>query len=217
MAYDLEEQEQLDTFKAWWKQYGNLISWVVIIALVGYAAWTAWNTYQRNQSSQASQLYEELLKSADAKDNVKAQRAASDLEAKFGSTAYAQMAALVAAKSASDAGDIKVAKEQLRWAIDHGDVTEYKSLAKIRLAGIALDEKSYDQGLALLNGEFDAQLAAEVADRKADILVAQNKLAEARESYQLALDKSDRKNPARELIELKLSAVGGSANTVVSK
>ena len=33
MAYDLEEQEQLATLKGWWKQYGNLVSWVVIAAL----------------------------------------------------------------------------------------------------------------------------------------------------------------------------------------
>ena len=36
---DLEEQEQLDQLKAFWKQYGNLVSWVLIVVLGGYAAW----------------------------------------------------------------------------------------------------------------------------------------------------------------------------------
>lgn len=212
MAYDLEEQEQLATLKAWWNQYGNLITWLLIIALAGYAAWTGWNYHQRNQAGQAAQLYEELQKAVAAKDNAKVQRAATDMEEKFGGTAYAQMAALTAAKAAFDASDLKAAKAQLQWVIDKGRDDEYKALAKIRLAGILLDEKAYDDGLKLLSGDFPAQFAGAVADRKGDILTAQNKIDEARSAYQTALDKTDEKNPARQLIQLKLDAIGGASD-----
>ena len=57
MAYDLEEQEQLDSIKAWWAKYGNLVTWALIIALAAYAGWTGWNTWQGRQSAQASVLY----------------------------------------------------------------------------------------------------------------------------------------------------------------
>jgi predicted negative regulator of RcsB-dependent stress response len=211
MAYDLEEQEQLATLKAWWKQYGNLVTWLLIIALAVYAAWNGWNYYQRNQAAQAGQLYEELQKGVAAKDNARVQRAASDMEAKFASAAYAQMGALAAAKSAFDAGDLKTAKAQLQWVVEHGLNEEYKALAKIRLAGILLDEKAYDEGLKLLSGEFPEQFAGAVADRKGDILVAQSKIDEARAAYKLALDKTDDKSPARQLIQLKLDAIGGAA------
>ena len=210
MAYDLEEQEQLATFKAWWNQYGNLITWLLTVALAGYAAWSGWNYYQRNQSTQASQLYVELQNAVTAKDNTKVQRAAADMQERFGRTAYAQMSALVAAKSAFEASDLKAAKAQLQWVIDKGADDEYKALAKIRLAGILLDEKSYDAGLAVLSGEFPAQFAAEVADRKGDLLFAQNKVAEARTAYATALEKSEQKNPGRQLIQLKLDALGGA-------
>jgi predicted negative regulator of RcsB-dependent stress response len=209
MAYDLEEQEQLATLKSWWKQYGNLVTWVLIIALAAYAAWTGWNTYQRNQSAQAAQLYEELQKGVAAKDNGKVQRAAADMADKFGRTAYAEMGALAAAKVAFDANDLKAAKAQLQWVIDKGRDEEYKAIARIRLAGILLDEKAYDEGLKLLSSEFPAQFAGSVADRKGDILVAQNKIEEARAAYQLALEKTDQKNPGRQLIQLKLDAIGG--------
>jgi predicted negative regulator of RcsB-dependent stress response len=211
MAYDLEEQEQLASLKAWWNQYGNLVTWVLILALAGYAAWTGWNYYQRNQVMQASQLYGELQNAATAKDNAKVQRAASDMTEKFGRTAYAQMAALIAAKTAFDANDLKAAKAQLQWVIDHGSDDEYKAIARIRLAGILLDEKAYDEGLKLLAGEFPEQFASAVADRKGDLLTAQNKLADARGAYQAALEKMDEKNPGRQLIQLKLDAIGGSA------
>lgn len=211
MAYDLEEQEQLATLKAWWKQYGNLITWLLIIALAGYAAWNGWNYYQRNQAAQAAQLYEELQKAVVAKDNAKVQRAATDMEEKFVGTAYAQMGALAAAKAAFDANDFKAAKAQLQWVIEKGRDDEYKALAKIRLAGILLDEKAYDEGLKLLSGDFPAQFAGAVADRRGDILTSQNKIDEARSAYQAALDKTDEKNPARQLIQLKLDAIGGAS------
>jgi predicted negative regulator of RcsB-dependent stress response len=207
MAYDHEEQEQLATLKAWWHQYGNLVSWLLIIALAGYAAWSGWGYYQRIQSAQASQLYEELQKAVAGKDNAKVQRIATDMTEKFSRTAYAGMGALTAAKSAFDANDLKAAKTQLQWVIEKGS-EEYKAIAKIRLAGILLDEKAFDDGLKLLSGDFPEQFAGVVADRKGDILVAQSKIEEARSAYKLALDKADRNDPGRQLIQLKLDAIG---------
>lgn len=209
MAYDLEEQEQIANFKAFWNRFGNLISWVLILALGGYAAYNFWNSHQRGKSAEASALYDELVTTAQAADNAKVQRIAADVENKFGGTAYAQMAALTAAKAAFDANDLKTAKAQLQWAIDHGN-DEYKSVARLRLSGVLLDEKAYDQALAILNAEFPPQFAAEVADRKGDVLVAQNKVAEARTAYQAALDKMDKKHPGRQIVQVKLDAIGGA-------
>jgi predicted negative regulator of RcsB-dependent stress response len=210
MAYDLEEQEQIANFKAFWGQYGNLISWVLIIALGGYAAYNFWNSHQRTQAAEASGLYDGLTEAVQAHDMAKVQRITGDIESKFDSTAYAPMAALAAAKAAFDANDLKTAKAQLQWAVDHGD-DEYKAIAKLRLSGVLLDEKAYDQALAQLNGEFPAQFASEVLDRKGDILLAQNKLAEARTAYQGALDKMAKNHPGRQVVQVKLDAIGGAA------
>jgi predicted negative regulator of RcsB-dependent stress response len=112
--------------------------------------------------------------------------------------------------------DLKAAKNQLMWVQEHGKTAEFKSLAKIRLAGILLDEKSYDDALKLLAGEFPTEMASSVADRKGDILVAQNKREDARAAYQLALDKGTDKNPDRQLILLKLDALGGSLSKSIA-
>jgi predicted negative regulator of RcsB-dependent stress response len=209
MAYDLEEQEQIANFKAFWNRFGNLISWVLILALLGYAGYNFWNSHQRGQAAEASGLYDELVNAAQANDAAKVKRITGDIEGKYGSTAYGPMAALTAAKAAFDANDLKTAKEQLQWAIDHGN-DEYKSVARLRLSGVLLDEKAYDQALALLNGDFLPQFAAEVQDRKGDVLAAQNKLAEARAAYQAALDKMDKKHPGRQIVQIKLDAIGGA-------
>ncbi|MEA5097491.1 MAG: tetratricopeptide repeat protein, partial [Burkholderiaceae bacterium] len=156
------------------------------------------------------QLYEEMHKAIVSNDNALALRAADDMRDKFGSTTYAQMAGMMASKVAMEAGDPKAAKTQLEWVASNAIDEEYKALAKIRLAGILLDEKAYDEGLKLVSGEYPEPFVALAADRKGDILVAQEKIDEARAAYQLALDKSDPKDPGKQLIQIKLDGIGGA-------
>ncbi|WP_332847892.1 YfgM family protein [Massilia sp. S19_KUP03_FR1] len=210
MAYDLEEQEQLASLKAFWAKYGNVLSWVVIAALASYAGYNYWNAHVRAQSTEASGLYDELLVSVAAKDNVKAQRITTDIKDKYGSTAYAEMAAMGAAKTAFDANDLKTAKVQLQWVIDHGD-DAYQAIARLRLAGVLLDEKAYDEALKLVAAVSAPQYAGLAADRKGDILAAQNKLADARTAYLAALSAMDKRDPGRQLVAFKLESIGGTA------
>ena len=210
MAYDLEEQEQIATFKAFWARYGNLITWVLILALGSFAAYNFWNSHSRKQSVEASALYDEQTDALAARDNAKSQRIASDIQSKFKRTVYAQMSALAAAKTAFEANDLKTAKTQLQWVIDNGN-DEYKSVAQLRLAGVLLDEKNFDGAIKLLDGKFLPQFAAEVADRKGDVLVAQNKIADARAAYVAALAAMGPKHPGSQLVRIKLEAIGGTA------
>ncbi len=213
MAYDLEEQEQIATLKEWWSKYGNLSTWVVIAGLAAYSGWNGWNYYQRNQAAQASVLFDELQTAVSAKDNTKVARVAGDIENKFGRSAYASLAALSAAKSFFDANDLKSAKAQLEWVVAHGS-EEHKNIAAIRLAGVLLDEKAYDEALKALAGAALPQFKTDVEDRKGDILAAQNKLEEARTAYKAALEAADKNNPGRQLIQLKLESIGGSVPEV---
>jgi predicted negative regulator of RcsB-dependent stress response len=210
MAYDHEEQEQIASLKAWWDKYGNLVTWLVTAFLLAYASFTGWNYWQRSQAAKAAVLYEELVKAVESNDAAKRTRASADLKDKFSGTAYAQMGALIAARAAFDASDLKAAKGELLWVSENGKNDEFKAIARIRLAGVLLDEKAYDEGLKVLSVDFPDQFVALVADRKGDLYFALNKLEDARASYQTALDKTEVKNPARQLIQLKLDAVGGS-------
>lgn len=210
MAYDLEEQEQLATLKAWWAQYGNLVTWVLIIVLAAYAGWNGWQYYQRNQAAQAALLYDELQKARAAGDQPRIQRVATDMLERFGRTSYSDMAALSAAEAAFEANELNAAKGHLQWVVDNGGDEANRALARVRLAGILLDEKAYDQALKVLDANTSEQFAGLVADRRGDILVAQGRIEDARAAYQLALEKIDPANPGRELIRLKLDAIGGA-------
>jgi predicted negative regulator of RcsB-dependent stress response len=67
-SLDLQEQEQLDALKAFWKQYGNLVTWVIILALGAFAAWNGWNWWQRDQGAKAGAMFEELDRAVAAGD-----------------------------------------------------------------------------------------------------------------------------------------------------
>jgi predicted negative regulator of RcsB-dependent stress response len=209
MSYH-DEQESIESLKAWWARWGNLTTWIVLAALVVAAGFNGWNYWQRRQAAEASGLYEQVQKAAAANDKATMARAAGDMEDKFGSTPYAQMTALAAAKTLYAAGDTAGAKAQLQWAVDHAKDDEYKQIAKLRLASLLLDEKAYDAGLALLSGTTVDAFKGLVADRRGDLLAAQGKTDDARAAYNLALDglsKDDQS--ARQLVQFKLDALGG--------
>ncbi|MBP0593159.1 tetratricopeptide repeat protein [Paraburkholderia sp. LEh10] len=208
MSYH-DEQESVESLKAWWAQWGNATTWIVLVALVAAAGWNGWNYWQRHQAAEAAVLYDQLQQATAGGDKATITRVATDMEDKFGGTAYAQMTALAAAKALYTAGDEPGAKAQLQWAIDHAKDDEFKQIAKLRLASLLLDEKAYDAGLALLNDPSDA-FKGVVADRRGDLLAAQGKRDDARAAYKLALDslpKSDAS--ARQLVQFKLDALGG--------
>jgi predicted negative regulator of RcsB-dependent stress response len=179
-------------------------------------AWKGWGLYQTKQSDQASILFGQVEIAIQDKDQARVTQIVSDLETNFSRTTYAQLAGLLAAKNAYDLNDLATAKAQLTWVQEHGKSKELVALAKLRLAGILLDEKSYDPALKLLAGDFPTELASSVADRKGDIFLAQNRLTEARAAYQLALQKSSDKHPNYRSIQLKLESVGGVSLIPVS-
>ncbi len=209
--YDLEEQEQIDSLKTWWKMYGNLVTGVVLAASVSVVGWQGWNWYQRSQSAQASAIYGVLEQAVASRDAQKVKAAAGELAEKFGRTNYASLGALLAAKQSFDAGDLKTAKAQLSWAADNGK-DELKDLARLRLAAVQLDEKAYDEALKQLDAAHAAAFDAHFQELKGDVLAAQGKKAEAKAAYKAALEKNEGKTgPARELLQQKLDSLGDAA------
>ncbi|MCM5571932.1 tetratricopeptide repeat protein [Burkholderiaceae bacterium FT117] len=211
MAYDLEEQEQLENLKAFWHKYGNFILTVVLVVALSWAGWRGWQWYQTNQSAQASQAYDQLREAAGAKDVGKVREAAGRIFADYGGTAWAQMAALVAADAYVEAGDAKAAKVPLQWAVENARDPAFRDQARLGLAAILLDEKAYDEALKLLAAPAEKSYAAAFADRRGDLLVAQGKPAEARAAYQEALGLLGNDSALRRLVQIKLDAIGGGS------
>lgn len=205
---DLEEQEQLDEIKHLWKKHGNWITWVLIIVLGSYGGWNLYQYWQRNQAIQASALYDEVDRAAQGTDTAKLERALGDMKDKFGSTTYAQQAGLLAAKAFYDQGKADAARAALTWVAEKASDDGYKSLARLRLAGLLVESKQPDDALKQLAGEFPAEFAPLVADRKGDVLSLQGKKAEAIAEYTRAYRSLEERNEYRRVVEVKLNALG---------
>lgn len=209
MSYH-DEQESIESFKAWWTQWGNATTWIVLIVLLALAGWNGWNFWQRRQAAEAAVLYDQVQQVSAGSDKAMLTRIASDMENRFGGTAYAQMTALMVARSLYMAGDTADAKAQLQWAADHAKDEEFRQIAKIRLASVLLDEKAYDQGLALIPQPDSGPFKGIVADGRGDLLAAAGKRDDARAAYQLALDSLPKSDASeRQLVQFKLDALGG--------
>jgi predicted negative regulator of RcsB-dependent stress response len=205
---DLEEQEQLADIKHFWNEYGNLITWVVIAVFGSIAAWNGWQYWQRTTSVQASTLYDEVERAAQAGDVTRVERAFSDIQDKYGRTTYAQQAGLLAAKTLVDQGKMDPAKAALAWVADKSSDKGYQAIARLRLAGILIEAKAYDEALKQLSSDFPKEFEALVADRKGDVYNLQGKKTEAKAEYSKAFKSFQERSEYRRLVEVKLNALG---------
>lgn len=208
---DLEEQEQLDQLKAFWKQYGNLITWVITLALAGYAGWNGWNWWQRDQSVKASAMFDELDRAAQGGEADKAGHVFADMKARFPRTVFTQQGALLAAKVQYEKGQTDAARATLSWVSENAGEDEYRDVAALRLAGLQLEAKQFDAALKTLDAIKGKDFADLAADRRGDILLAQGKREEAKQQFQKAYDSMDKKLEYRRLIEAKLATLGVAA------
>ncbi len=209
--YDLEEQEQIDTLKTWWKMYGNLVTGSLFAVSLAVVGWQGWGWYQNSQSVQATAVYGVLEQAVAAGDAQKIKSAAGELTEKFGTTHYAALGAMLAAKQSFDAGDLKTAKSQLAWVAENGK-EEVRDIARLRLVAVQLDEKSYDEALKQLESAHAPAFDGRFQELKGDVLTAQGKKDEARAAYKAAIEKAGEKQGAgRELLQQKLDSLGEAA------
>ena len=218
-AYDLEEQEQLDELKTWWKIYGNLVTGIMLAVALAAAGWQGWNWWQRQQAAQASVIFSTLQTAATQRDAKRARELAGELIDKYSLTEYAGMGALLAARIQVDAGDARNARVQLAWAAENAKDPGLRELARLRLAAVLLDEKAYDEALKQLAPDPAAPFLPRFAELRGDVFAAQGKFAEARGAYELALAKLDtlakddearQRGGYREMLEVKRDSLGAA-------
>jgi predicted negative regulator of RcsB-dependent stress response len=210
---DLEEQEQLDQFKHFWKQYGNIITWTLIAVLGAYAAWNGYQYWRRNQATQAAAMFDEVERSIATGDVAKVERALGDMTTKFGANPYAQQAGLLAAKLFYEKGNIDASKKALMTVAEKSSDVGYQAIAKLRLTSVQIEGKNYDEAMKQLSGPFPKEFEPLASDRRGDVLALQGKPAEAKAEYVKAYKGFDERSGYRRLVEIKLNALGGDPVT----
>jgi predicted negative regulator of RcsB-dependent stress response len=210
-TYDLDEQERLDELKAWWKRWGKLAVVGLIVASAAAVGWRFWQDSVATQRLKAATVYEQLTRSLETNDTKAAREAGAMLIDQYKATPYAPRAALLLAKLNVGAKDMKSAQTQLEWAVANSKEPAVRDMARLRLASVQLDQNQCDAALKTLSATHSDAFAPRFSDLKGDVLRAQDKPAEARAAYQAAFAKLQEDNPYRNIVELKLDALGGAA------
>jgi predicted negative regulator of RcsB-dependent stress response len=176
------EEQQIEAIKRFWKDNGMVIILGAVLGLGGLWGWRYYNDSVIAQKEAASQAYESSVREfADAQET----KALESFLAENEDTGYAPLASMILAQQAIEANDYESAKSHL--AIAAAGKSEVADVAKLRLASVHLQLKEYTDALSQLESVSSPAFTDQVLELKGDVLYAQGKFEQARESYNLAL------------------------------
>lgn len=186
------EEEQVEALRRWWDENGRSTIAAIVIALAAGFGWQAWQKHDQGQSENASDLYQALLQAVNVADPSSAASAsavalAEQLKTEYGSSTYAQFAAMHLARNAVNEGDLAEAEAQLRWVLAKTDPSsDTAQIAQLRLARILASSGNPDQALAILEQGGEGSYQASYATAKGDVLLGLGREDEARSAYNVA-------------------------------
>jgi predicted negative regulator of RcsB-dependent stress response len=182
------DDEKVEAIKKWWRENGRSVAIGVVVGLSIVFGWRSWVGYRDGVASQASADFEQLLASAEQGQADSAIKQSELLAKEFGSTPYAALGSLVAAKVLYEKGDAAAAKTALGQAIAKAPDPALARLAALRLARIQVAGGELDAAAATLAAHDDGQsFAGDFAAVRGDIALARGDTAKARTEYEKAI------------------------------
>lgn len=209
MAFDLQEQEQIDSLKIFWGRWGKWIAGAVVVLVVAFLGYKGYGLYRAHQIEASAALYVKVEQSAKVDDLAQIRKDAATIETDYPASPYAVRAAFLAAKVGFDKNDSGYARAQLEWAEKNARESALVALAQLRLAGLMADAKQYDAAIAQLNRPHDNAFAPLFDDAKGDVFSLKGDKSAARDAYRSALSKLSADAPNRQYVQAKLDALGG--------
>lgn len=185
MAFDLEEQEQIDRLKAFWERWGFLISTIITVSALTFVAWKGYEFYQVKQSEKASVAYETFSQALEKKD-ASADAALASIQQSYGKTQYAATASIQAARAAIAAEQWDKAQAPLQRLIANGNL-ENQGAARLLLADVLMQAGKGDEALKALDSVPSKAFDMAFANKKSDIYLQMKDMGKARESLEVAL------------------------------
>ena len=155
-------------------------------------------------------MYEEVDQVIASGDLVAAERAYSEMQKRFPSTAYTQQAGLALAKVAYLSGKSEVAQSVLAAVSQIGSDSGLSALAGLRHAGLLIESGKFDDAAKILDGKFPPEFMGLVSDKKGDAALAQGNKDAAASLYKDATKQLQERDQYRRLVEVKLASLGVS-------
>ena len=202
------EDQQVEALKTWWKQNGVSIVVGLVIGLAALGGYRYWQALQLRTAEQASAGYQEMISLVEEQKSARAIDTGDQIQTKFGDTNYATLAALTAAKLAVDQDDNELAMSKLQWVIDNGKEVDLREVAIRRMARLLLSGGRTEAAWELVTNLTVNEEIASWHELKGDILLAEDKVDEARAEYVQALALTEAAGGEMSLLQLKLDDLG---------
>ncbi len=209
MAYNLEEQESIENLKGWWEKWGTPVTAVMAVVAVAFAGFNGWRWCKHQQTAKAAGAYAVLQSAIAGKDEKNIKSLSDGLCDKYGSTVFGPLAAFAAARVAMENGDLQGAADKLKWVVDKAGREEFEAIARVRLAGVYLDQKKADQALSLLESfkpKSDGEKAI-VGDRLGDVYQVLGRPADARRAWTQAREATEDAAGFGRLLAIKIESL----------
>ena len=207
MAAHLEEQQELDNFKYFWKSTGRWLFALLIAAALGYLGYTMYKSHKASKSQEAAEVLAKIVDKMQAKaSQAEVNADLTNLQQNYSDSIAAAQATLMAAATEFDARRYDVAEGHLNWVLQNQKAPLIQALAAQRLGIVLLQQKKYDAAIAALSTKVEADFEPLLLEAKGDVYAAQNKTKEATQSYQQALEKLPKDAIERELLQMKLDS-----------
>jgi predicted negative regulator of RcsB-dependent stress response len=221
MADYRTEEEQIELLKKWWRENGKVTLGSVFVALVFIVGGRIWQDRQHARIESAADIYQQMLVAAEKPEGLaNAAKLAEQLRADYSGTIYSVFAALRLAKDAVADNRLSQAVELLEWALSQKPDESIVPLVRLRLAQVQYSQGEYDKAIgSLAEIKGGDTLLAAIAELRGDVLVAQGKSDEARDSYSVALKELEASNnqERRSDIEIKISSVAKKTSAIAVK
>lgn len=223
MSEYLSDEEQIDRLKGFLKTYGNAVITGVLIALIAFFGWSYWQKKQAverfNLATEYQQVVDTGQKLVATPDNqaIRTQYfSKADALAKANpDSPQALQTAFLSARIAVNKGDYATAEKQLLAATKSNIKDEgLKQLTWLRLAYIQAAQNKSDAALTSLKQVNDVAFLPSANEAKGDILVQKNDLNGAKAAYQAAWNALVKREEPRQLLQVKLEALGVSVPDV---
>lgn len=202
------EEQQVEAIKKWWSQNGKSVIAAVIIALAGFFGGRAWFDYKYQAAESASITYQNMQSALQRQDAGAVTKLGNELVTSYGNTPYAAMASFMMARIDLQQGKHEAAIVHLKWVIANSSEEGVHHLARIRLAGVQLDQGKSDDALATLDVKEQGHYVALYEYIRGDIYAAKANADAARDAYLKALLAMPADNPLRPLVQMKLDDLG---------
>lgn len=209
MAAHLEEQQELDDFKYFWKNWGRWLFALLIAAALGYLGYIIYKDHKISQNREAAEVLAQMVDKAQSKADSKQINAdLLKLQQDYPDTVPAAQATMMVAATEFDAGRYDTAAGHLNWVLSNQKAPLIQALAAQRLAVVLLQQKKYDAAIAASNTKVEADFEPLLLEAKGDVYAAQNKAKEAVQSYGQALSQLPKEAVGeREVLQMKIDAL----------